>query len=470
MGRDRAGHRPGAESSRPGVIDDGAWFRRGRRPTDDEIARELRDHLELEADALSSAGDDAAAAARRRFGNLTGTGEDVRAVWRWAWWDRMTGDLRLAVRTLRRTRRSPALPFSPWRSPSPPIPPCPVSSMPSSGPWGSPIPGSSGSPVHSTAPRSPLSPERAHPPGPRRLRAARTGAWPEGSGNRYPRTLRLATSSYRVPATAVFGDFFRVVGSHPFRGDAVLGLHRQSRDDVVDSADDYWHLLGRDGQTFTPFPITLPGRTMPTYGGSAFTVVGVVVDNGAIPPNTDLARSHAVLRPRLQLGHAATPARLHRRAGAGRAERAGAQSRPRRIRDSRTSRSTRADVAGPQPWRRLGARRRHARRAHHRLRQYRQPAAGAGHGAEPRTGHAPRLRREPRCRSPGCSSPRADSWRWRVGFRPLPLTLDHPSRERDAARRASISWGSCGRSSRGGCWPPDSDSPWPAPLSSASRR
>ena len=75
-----------------------AWFGRRNRPSDDEIARELRDHLELEAEADAS-GD--AGAARRRFGNLGRAGEDVRAVWRWAWLDQLWNDLRYAARGLR---------------------------------------------------------------------------------------------------------------------------------------------------------------------------------------------------------------------------------------------------------------------------------------------------------------------------------------------------------------------------------
>jgi putative ABC transport system permease protein len=74
------------------------WFARRRRPTDDEIARELRDHLELDAEEALS-GD--ATAARRRFGNLGQTGEDVRAVWRWTWLDQLWCDLRYAARGLR---------------------------------------------------------------------------------------------------------------------------------------------------------------------------------------------------------------------------------------------------------------------------------------------------------------------------------------------------------------------------------
>ncbi|MHB2032091.1 MAG: ABC transporter permease, partial [Gemmatimonadaceae bacterium] len=78
-------------------------FHRARRPSDEEIARELRDHLELEAEATGGTGDAAAAAARRRFGNLGRAGEDVRAVWRFAWLDGPWRDARVGWRGLRRT-------------------------------------------------------------------------------------------------------------------------------------------------------------------------------------------------------------------------------------------------------------------------------------------------------------------------------------------------------------------------------
>src|SRR5581483_11286940 len=75
-------------------------------PSDDEIARELRDHLDLEAESLHRA-DSAESyfAARRRFGNVTATSEAVRDVWRWAWLDQLAQDVRHGARAL---MRSPA--------------------------------------------------------------------------------------------------------------------------------------------------------------------------------------------------------------------------------------------------------------------------------------------------------------------------------------------------------------------------
>src|SRR5579885_3296429 len=85
----------------------GWWRRSSSGPTDDEIARELRDHLDLEAAELARHGrrDDAAYSARRAFGNPTLIGETVRDGWRWTWWEQFAQDLRHGARAL---RRSPA--------------------------------------------------------------------------------------------------------------------------------------------------------------------------------------------------------------------------------------------------------------------------------------------------------------------------------------------------------------------------
>lgn len=74
-----------------------------RRPSDAEIARELRDHLELEAEELRAAGrgDDAPFGARRAFGNLALTTEAVRDVWRFPSLDQVRQDLRVGWRGLR---------------------------------------------------------------------------------------------------------------------------------------------------------------------------------------------------------------------------------------------------------------------------------------------------------------------------------------------------------------------------------
>src|SRR5215213_756934 len=75
---------------------------------DDELEREIRTHLEVEAEERVADGMsemDARYAARRAFGNVTRTQEDVRAVWTRRWLDEIVQDLRYALRTL---RRSPA--------------------------------------------------------------------------------------------------------------------------------------------------------------------------------------------------------------------------------------------------------------------------------------------------------------------------------------------------------------------------
>jgi putative ABC transport system permease protein len=76
-------------------------------PTDIEIERELRDHLELDAEALASTGpassEDARHAARRRFGNVSGVRDSVRDVWRWAWLEQLEQDVRHGLRAIMRS-------------------------------------------------------------------------------------------------------------------------------------------------------------------------------------------------------------------------------------------------------------------------------------------------------------------------------------------------------------------------------
>jgi putative ABC transport system permease protein len=74
---------------------------------DDEFAREIRTHLDLEAEERVAEGMseiDARYAARRAFGNVTRTKEDVRAVWTRRWLDEIVQDVRYAFRTLRKSR------------------------------------------------------------------------------------------------------------------------------------------------------------------------------------------------------------------------------------------------------------------------------------------------------------------------------------------------------------------------------
>jgi len=74
--------------------------------SEDELDREIRNHLDLEAEERRAAGandDEARYAARRRFGNIASVKEAVRATRRWARFDTLGQDLRYAVRGLVRT-------------------------------------------------------------------------------------------------------------------------------------------------------------------------------------------------------------------------------------------------------------------------------------------------------------------------------------------------------------------------------
>ncbi len=74
---------------------------------DDDLDREIRQHLELEAEERAADGlsDEAARlAARRAFGNIAMTREDARAVWLPLWLQHIAQDVRYAVRTSVRTR------------------------------------------------------------------------------------------------------------------------------------------------------------------------------------------------------------------------------------------------------------------------------------------------------------------------------------------------------------------------------
>jgi len=64
---------------------------------DEELAEEMRLHMELRAAKLRSAG-----AARRRFGNLTLALESSRDAWTWRWLEETRQDLRFAARLLRK--------------------------------------------------------------------------------------------------------------------------------------------------------------------------------------------------------------------------------------------------------------------------------------------------------------------------------------------------------------------------------
>ena len=73
---------------------------------DDDLDREIRQHLELEAEERAAEGlspDEARRSARRAFGNIVTTREDARAVWLPLWLQQLAQDLRYAVRISVRT-------------------------------------------------------------------------------------------------------------------------------------------------------------------------------------------------------------------------------------------------------------------------------------------------------------------------------------------------------------------------------
>jgi putative ABC transport system permease protein len=72
---------------------------------DDELAREIRTHLELETEEGMDAGlspEEARFAAVRAFGNVTRVREETRTVWTAVWWENVRQDLRYALGTLSR--------------------------------------------------------------------------------------------------------------------------------------------------------------------------------------------------------------------------------------------------------------------------------------------------------------------------------------------------------------------------------
>src|SRR5579859_1846205 len=80
------------------------WYRRQTRDAD--LARELRDHLDLEADEQRAAGlspERAAYAAHRALGNTLKIEEDVRAAWGIQWLETLVQDLHYGLRMLRKS-------------------------------------------------------------------------------------------------------------------------------------------------------------------------------------------------------------------------------------------------------------------------------------------------------------------------------------------------------------------------------
>src|SRR5208283_3607561 len=91
-------------SLRRGLSKFGALFRR-RKPVDD-LAEEIRTHLEMEEQENLESGmppDEAHYAALRRFGNVTLAQERSREMWGWNSLETLRQDLRYGFRQLRRS-------------------------------------------------------------------------------------------------------------------------------------------------------------------------------------------------------------------------------------------------------------------------------------------------------------------------------------------------------------------------------
>jgi len=76
-----------------------------RRRMEDDIDRDIRDHIDMETRENIERGmapPEARAAALRKFGNPLRIAEDTRAVWRSGWIERLLQDVRYALRGLRR--------------------------------------------------------------------------------------------------------------------------------------------------------------------------------------------------------------------------------------------------------------------------------------------------------------------------------------------------------------------------------
>ena len=77
-----------------------------RRQFDADLEEEVRLHLELEQEEQFESGmtaDEARAAARRRFGNVTYLKEESRIAWGWEWFENMIQDIRYGARVFRKS-------------------------------------------------------------------------------------------------------------------------------------------------------------------------------------------------------------------------------------------------------------------------------------------------------------------------------------------------------------------------------
>jgi len=86
------------------------WFKQlfSRPRLYNDLSEEIQAHLEEKIEELVASGmprKEAAAVARREFGNSTLVQEDSRAVWQWPTVESFFADIRYAVRSLRRDLR-----------------------------------------------------------------------------------------------------------------------------------------------------------------------------------------------------------------------------------------------------------------------------------------------------------------------------------------------------------------------------
>ena len=84
------------------------WFKQlfSRRRLYDDLSEEIHEHLEEKIEELVASGmprKEAAAAARREFGNVTLMEGDSREVWRWSSIENFLMDVRYGLRMLRRS-------------------------------------------------------------------------------------------------------------------------------------------------------------------------------------------------------------------------------------------------------------------------------------------------------------------------------------------------------------------------------
>ena len=96
------------------------WLKQiiSRRRLHSDLSEEIRAHLEEKIDELMEAGmtrAEAAARARKEFGNVTAIEESGREVWQWPSIENLLADIRFGARLL---RKSPEFTASTRREPS----------------------------------------------------------------------------------------------------------------------------------------------------------------------------------------------------------------------------------------------------------------------------------------------------------------------------------------------------------------